>query len=395
MRRELGVALDIGTTTVQGRLLDLKKKKVLSYFSCLNKQLPHGHDIISRIKFCLEKPQGLEKLQRNVISSVNDVIDNLSALAKTDIDDIRRIVAVGNAAMYHFTLSLSPKKLTTPPYEPEYKDAVHKRAGSLGINASGDCEFEFLPSIGGFVGSDAIGVMLAADIDKSRAPALAVDLGTNGEIILGSEAKIWVASTAAGPAFEGWHISCGMRPVEGAIEAVREDGGKLRLKVIGDAAPKGISGSGLIDIIAILLRRSYIEKSGRIRRDFVLRRNGRRIFISQRDVRQVQLAKAALSAGISFLRKAGAGKIARFVITGKFGRRLDIDNARRVGIVPPDIEDDNIEVIEDGALKGACMYLLEKEAASARIRDILRRTEHIPLGNSKNFQNAFTSALAF
>ncbi|MDB4349391.1 ASKHA domain-containing protein [Omnitrophica bacterium] len=395
MQKRLGVALDIGTTTIQGKLIDLKEKDELSYFSSLNEQLPHGHDVISRIKFSLERPSGLERLHKNAISSINFVIENLVSFAKEDKNDIFLIGTVGNAALYHFTLFLSPEKLAKPPYDPLHKAFAIKKAKTLGIEANEDCEFDFLPNVGGFVGSDAIAVILAADIDKSKHPILAVDLGTNGEIILGSKEKIWVASTAAGPAFEGWHVTCGMRAVKGAIESVEDKDGRLELKVIGGGEPEGISGSGLIDIIAILLKRAYIKKSGKIKQDFVLCEDHKKIFISQNDVRQVQLAKAAFLAGMYFLRRLTNKEISRLVITGNFGRRLNKDNAKTAGIVPEDIEPDKIEFLENGALKGAETFIRNRKSIMSRIEGILKKTEHVPLGQNKGFQREFIEAMRF
>ena len=395
MQKRLGVALDIGTTTVQGKLIDLKDKRELAYFSSLNEQLPHGHDIISRIKFCLEKPGGLEKLRDNAISSINFIIKNLLSIAKEDKEDVFFITAVGNTALYHFTLSLSPEKLMKPPYDPEYKNLVNKKAGELGIEVNQDCEFNFLPNIAGFVGSDAIAVMLAADIDISGSLILTVDLGTNGEIILGSKDKIFVTSTAAGPAFEGWHVTCGMRAVAGAIESVEEKNGRLDLKVIGGGVPKGISGSGLVDIIAVLLKRGYIDRSGSIKKEFVLYQEDKKISVSQNDVREIQLAKAAFSVGVDHLRRLSDKDVSKLVITGNFGRNLNKENAMAVGIIPKDIGLDKTEFLESGALRGAEMFVANKWATASRIKDILNKTEHVRLNLNKDFQKEFVEAMRF
>jgi uncharacterized 2Fe-2S/4Fe-4S cluster protein (DUF4445 family) len=394
-KKNLGIAIDIGTTTVQGSLIDLEGKKELAYFSALNEQLPHGHDVISRIKFCLRKPTGLEKLHKNAISSINFIIDNLLYLSKEERESISTIACVGNAALYHFTLSLPPKKLVEPPYEPEYKGLVTRKATGMGIDAAEECEFNFLPNIAGFVGSDAIGVILAADIDKSDTGVLAVDLGTNGEIVLGSKRGIYVTSTAAGPAFEGWHVSSGMRAVDGAIEAVEKKGKALDLKVIGGGEPKGISGSALVDIVAILLDKGYIRSSGRMEPDFVLRDGAKKITISQNDVRQIQLAKAAFSTGMNFLRRASRRKVSRVVITGNFGRSLNKANAKKIGIIPSDIPNSKIEVIENAALKGAQMFVKNKRLAGSRIKDILDKTRHVSLNEDKSFQREFIESMRF
>ena len=395
MQKALGVALDIGTTTIQGKLIDLKDKRELSYFSCLNEQLIFGHDIISRIKFSCEKPNGLEKLNKKIISSINFVIESLLSIAKEDKTNISSITCVGNTALYYFTFFLSPERLVEPPYEPEYKGLVKKKAKTLGIEANSNCEFIFLPNMGGFVGSDAIGVILATDLDKSEMPILAVDIGTNGEIILGFREKIWVASTAAGPAFEGWHISCGMRAVSGAVESVEEREEGLDLKVIGGVEPKGLSGSALIDTIGILLKKKHIDTSGKMRGNFILYDKNRKISVSQDDVRQVQLAKAAFSSGIKLLRGLSDKEIKRFFITGKFGKYLNKENAKRIGIIPKDIELDRVETLENGALKGAEIFLNNRDSTMPRIEEILAKTEHISLGQYKNFEKEYVGAMRF
>ncbi len=394
MRKKLGVALDIGTTTVQGKLVDLKTKKELSSFSSLNEQLLHGHDIISRLRFCDQKPNGLERLHKDVISSINFIIENLVSTSREDLEDIDSIVCVGNAALYHFTLFLSPESLIKPPYEPEFKELVNKKANCLGVNSKRECDLCFLPNLGGFVGSDAIAVILAANIDKSSEPILAVDLGTNGEIILGSRDRILVASTAAGPAFEGWHVSCGMRAVDGAIERVKEEKGELKLSVIGEGEPKGFSGSGLIDIIAILLGRGYIRKSGKMEKDFIVRDNPK-ISLSCDDVRQVQLAKAAFGAGIERISEVFGKKVSKVVLTGNFGKSLDKKNAKTLGIIPRDIESRKITFLPDGALKGSEIFLAKRKAATTRIKSILKKTEHVSIGQDEGFLRSFVEAMRF
>ncbi len=394
-RKKLGVALDLGTTTVQGRLVDLSKRSDLSDFSCLNEQLTLGHDVISRIKLALEKPRGLEKLNRRIISCINFVIDNLLASSGENEGDDSLIASVSNTAMYHFILSLSPKKLVEPPYEPEHKELIRKPARALGIKGGERCEYSLLPNIGGFVGSDAIAVIMASGIDESDSPVLAVDIGTNGEIMFGSRKKILVASTAAGPAFEGWHVGCGMRPVEGAIETVIEKKERLYLKVVGNVIPKGISGSGLLDIVAIMLNRGTVDSSGRTSEDFVICEEPRRISVSGNDVRQVQLAKAAFSAGINSLRRIYGADPEKLIITGNFGRSLDKDSAKRVGVIPQDIDTDKVEIMANGALKGVEMFVKDKRAVGARIKRILERTEHVSFGQDKAFQKEFIERMKF
>jgi len=236
---------------------------------------------------------------------------------------------------------------------------------------------------------------MAAGIDESDSNALAIDIGTNGEIILGSKDKIRAASTAAGPAFEGWHVSCGMRATDGAIESIRETAGELQLKVIGGGEPRGISGSALIDIVAILLNRGRIDASGKMGKDFVIHGGKKKIVLTQADVRQVQLAKGAFSSGASFLKKLSGREIDKVFITGSFGRYLNKESAARVGIVPKDTAAKGIEFIDNGALKGAEGFIMDKESALKRIENILAKTEHVSLARDEDFQRHFASAMGF
>lgn len=395
LQKRLGVALDIGTTTIRGSLLDLDKKERLAYSSSLNEQITLGHDIISRIKCCLEKPDGLEKLHKRVISSINYILENLLSSSREDREDIVSIAAVGNTAMYHFVLFLNPEKLAEPPYQPEHKGLAERAAGTLGIRSGKDCKFCFLPNIGGFVGSDALAVIMTTGMDIFEVPSIAVDIGTNSEVMLGSKDKIWVGSAAAGPAFEGWHITCGMRAVRGAIESVEEEGGGLKIKVIGDAPPMGISGSGLIDIIAILIKKGLIENSGSLKDTFVIHEGKKKIYLSQEDVRQAQLAKAAFSAGISLLRKRSKEGVDKFFITGNFGNYINKENARILGIIPKDIDLDRVEFLKEAALKGAEAFIKNENATLDRIKSILKKTEHVSLSREDGFRDEFTRALRF
>jgi len=204
-----------------------------------------------------------------------------------------------------------------------------------------------------------------------------------------------VASTAAGPAFEGWHISCGMRAVKGAVESAEEVGGKIKLKVIGDTPPEGIAGSGLIDIISILVQEGRINKAGVLKnKRFIISNKPKRIVLTQKDVREVQLAKAALSVGIKFLRQRCRHSVDKFYLTGSFGTYLNKDNARRIGLIPSDIEPGRIEFLNRGALSGAEMVLLNPNLEK-KIGKILKNTEHISLTENRKFQSEFASAMYF
>lgn len=390
-----GIAIDIGTTTISASLLNLATGEVKRRFSSLNGQLSYGHDVISRINHALHKKNGLKRMTKSLVASLNYALENLIGKAGIGADNIACILAVGNSAMYHFLFSLPVDSFIVPPYKPFKTEEIETEASELGIEAAGKARFKMLPNIAGFIGSDAVSVILAAGIYKSEECVLAMDIGTNGEITLGSSDGISVVSTSAGPAFESWHISCGMRPVAGAIEQAEEIDGEIKLSVIGDVEPKGISGSGLIDLISILLRRGLIDKSGKLKgKKFVVCDNSTKIVITQKDIRETQLAKAAISVGTKFLRRKSEKGISKAFITGTFGNYINKENAREIGLVPDDIELDKIDFLRDGALTGAEM-ILRDPALEKDIEEILAKTEHVSLTEDKDFREEFASALHF
>ena len=387
-----GIALDIGTTTVSGSLVDLEKKLVLRRFSSLNSQISYGHDLVTRLNYARRKAGGLKRLSKSITSSINFIIANLLKNSGVVPDSISSIIAVGNAVMYHFLFSIPIDSFLTPPYRPHKTEKQEKDASGMGIKRVPAAKFILLPIIAGFIGSDAVSVMLATSLYKSEETILAMDIGTNGEIILGSREKIFVTSTAAGPAFEGWHITCGMRPVDGAIESAREVDGQLAFGVIGGLAPKGISGSGLIDLVSILLKRGEIEKTGTLKNQkFIVHK---KITITQRDIREVQLAKSAFSVGTKFLKSKMDKDISRAYITGTFGNYINKENVKLLGLVPEDVGTEKIEFLEDGALRGV-EKLLMNPALETDIKDILAKTEHVSLAEDKDFQREFISSMHF
>jgi len=390
-----GVALDIGTTTVLGSLINLDSGCTEKQFSCLNAQLSYGHDVITRLNHAATRKNGLKRLNKSIVSSVGFVLDNLAQKQGIEHDGIESVVAVGNAVMYHFVFNLPITSFITPPYKPYKTEEIETTLSELGIENFPKTHFKMLPNVDGFIGSDALAVILATGLYKDKANTLAIDIGTNGEIMLGSKDGILVSSTAAGPAFESWHTSSGMRAVEGAIERAKDQNGKLLLRVIGGKAPQGISGSGMIDIISILLKRGQIDKTGKLKdKKFVVYDDIDQIAINQKDIREVQLAKAAFSVGIKMLRTKQTCSISKIYLTGTFGSYINKKNAQSIGLIPKDIDLKKVEFISQGALTGAEMVLKNPDL-EGEIADILFKTEHIPLAEDKSFQNEFASAMIF
>jgi len=397
-RKDYGVALDIGTTDIKGSLLDLASKRELARASVPNEQKAFGQDVITRLYFAT-KGSGLKELNARVISAVNKLIRQLAKDASLDPRQIKDIVAVGNSTMYHLMLMIKPESLARAPFVPAEKELQKREAGKMGISAGEDASFTFLPNISGFVGSDTLASILASGIYRDTGANLIMDVGTNGEIALGSKKGIFVTSCASGPAFEGRHIKCGMPARDGAIIGAKAGKNGVSLKTVGSISPKGIGGSGLIDLISILLDKKIIANSGRMeQKEFVVyKKKGRSIYINQNDVRQVQLAKAALASGIEVLsRKANIrlDDIRNFYITGTFGIGINKGNAKKIGLIPKEIPAGKIRFLKDGALSGAKQYLLGGSCRK-EVDAILSKCTHVELHKEVDFEALFTAAMHF
>jgi len=355
--RILGVAVDIGTTDIKGALLDLGAKKELARGSVPNEQGAFGPDVITRLQFATTRKEGLRGLNRRTISAINKLLDKLAKEASLDKKDIRKILAVGNSVMYHLVLMIRPDSLARAPYLAAETKMREKDANEMGIGIAGGGTFKFLPNISGFVGSDALAVILFTKIHKDKKYSLIMDIGTNGEIVLGSKDKILVASCACGPAFEGRHI----RP-----------------------------GSRAIDLISALLNKGAIDKTGKLA-------TGEKAHLTQQDVREIQVAKAALRAGVEILMSKLAldiKDIHKLYITGRFGTSINMRNAKKIGLIPSGIADKRIVYLSDGALSGVKLVLLEPKAEK-EISRILAKCKHIELHRDKGFQDTFAAAMRF
>ena len=422
--RLYGIAFDIGTTTVAGVVLDLSTGRELARASRLNTQAVFGDDAISRIKYVIDHPDGSRTMAEKIRSVANEIITEASAQAGIDPREIYEAVFVGNTTMSHLFLGLDPSGLSHIPFVPVTGSTVILRASDLGIGIHPQGAVTFLPNIAGFVGSDTVAVMLACDYLETESNRLAVDVGTNGELALRHGDSLLVCSTAAGPAFEGATLSCGMRASRGAIEHVRGTSDGIEFDVIGGGDPAGICGSGIIDLVAVLLSAGIIDETGRIRnRDecaktlpgdlpgrlitvegepaFLVHRHSgdktaRDIVLTQRDIRQIQLAKGAIRAGINLL-LAEAGlepdDLSEILLAGAFGNYIGRVSALRIGLLP-DIGPERIRLIGNAALTGAKMALLSRQVRTdaERIRD---ETRHVELAALPGFTDAFADAMLF
>lgn len=419
----LGIAFDIGTTTVVGYLMDLESGERLAVSSLLNPQTKYGADVVSRILFATEKDSGLQILQREIIGALNQIIAQTIRTANVAPENIYGVTVVGNTTMYHLFLGISPAALGRMPYVPAVSAPLCLLAKDLGIAIHPDAHVWVLPNIAGWVGADTVGVILATDLPNHEDIALAIDIGTNGEMVMGSRRRLIACSTAAGPAFEGAHLSCGMRAADGAIDAISIDG-DVRWHTIGESAPRGICGSGLVDLIAEMLRVGIIDSTGMMQDGQTLRANGRShlaerilqngtqrefllvspaesaggrpIKVTQRDVRELQLAKGAIRAGVQILMKElgiGPEDVKRVYLAGAFGNYIRPESALAIGLMPR-FPNAKIIPVGNAAGAGARMALLSLSARK-RAAQIPAQVEYLELSGRPDFQEEFVTAMLF
>jgi len=420
--RLLGIAFDIGTTTVVGYLLDLETGEQLAVSSQLNPQTRFGDDVVSRIAHA-GSAEGLAELQRAVLGAVDEIIAATTAQIDARPGDVLALVAVGNTTMHHLLLGIDPTALAQAPYVPVATPAMRVRACELGLSLHPGAAIWLLPNIAGWVGADTVGVILSSRLYEQEELGLAIDIGTNGEMALGSRERLLTCSTAAGPAFEGAQISCGTRAADGAIDRV-EINHDVTWHTIGETPPRGLCGSGLVDLIAGMLNTGIVNASGRIEpREKLLEagrpalaqrivgagRNrelelvepengagGRGLRVTQRDVRELQLAKGAIRAGIEILLQelgATADDVRVVYLAGAFGNYISPESALAIGLMPA-FRNARIAPIGNAAGTGARMALLsrtERDNASA----LLAHIEYLELSGRPDFQEHFADAMLF
>ncbi len=377
---EYCLAFDIGTTTVVAYLLNGRTGALLARSSLMNPQSQFGADVISRIEQVLAGKG--EALRRCIHRALSDLAAETAGKAGIQPQQITRTAIVGNTAMHHLLLGIDPRPLVTPPYMPAVSEALE--LGSARI----------LPNIAGFVGGDTVGCMVATRFDQLEELTLLIDIGTNGEMVLGDRKRRIACSTAAGPAFEGAKISCGMRGAAGAVDHVTVENGSLSYHVIGDGAPKGLCGSGLMDLVAALLEIGIIDESGYMEGGaYTLCDN---VTLTQKDVREVQLAKAAIRAGIELLAQnlgVEVSQIQKVYLAGAFGNYLNPASACRIGMIPPVLEH-RIEPIGNAAGEGAKLCALSA-GQFAYSQSLAKHTEFLELASLADFQDCYVDALEF
>ena len=418
---KFGLAVDIGTTSVVTTLLELDSGEQLASVSSLNPQAVFGGDLMSRIAFAQFNPGNLRKLHTRIVGLLNQHVAEVCRESGVLAKWIYKVVIVGNTCMHHLLLGIDPSHVGLAPYAPVMRHAATLAARDIPLKIAPDARVCLLPIVAGFVGADAVAVTLATRLAESDALRIAVDIGTNGEVILGSRARLMACSAPAGPALEGAQIRHGMRGARGAIDraTVTDD---IRVHTIGEAPPLGICGSGLIDLVAELLTAGAIDWTGLIAMDeraslpprlaerLVMRGEERQIVVlrageagapgeivlTQDDVRQVQLAKGAIASGIAMLQHvAGVAddRVAELLLAGGFGNYVSIASAVRIGLIPA-LSPDRIRYVGNAASLGAQLCLLS-EAERARADELATRIEHVSLAAHPDFEEIFVNAMNF
>jgi len=404
-----GAAVDIGTSKIIAYLFDLVRGEQIDAEAVENPQMRYGEDVVSRI--AQATPEGRQELAEAARAGINQCLGALYARQGIVPHHLYDMTVVGNTAMHHLALGLPAQGLGTAPYAPAAAEPVTVCGADLGLHMNPEGGVHFPPPIAGFVGSDALAVIAATRLASKPRPSLAIDIGTNTEIALVHDGQVTVTSCASGPAFEGYQIAHGMKAVAGAIEKVRigHDGRPRDVATIGGAAPIGICGSGVVDLLAGLVRSGVVDRSGRMSAHPLVRRgeagpleyvltngpNGEIVF-TQHDVRNLQLAKGAIATGWALLLESlgiGVGDLHRVYVAGAFGNYLDLANAQDIDLIPP-VPRDRVVFVGNAAGVGAQMALIDVRARR-RMARLRARISFLELATNKDFQEAFAARLGF
>ncbi len=413
--RPLGLAVDLGTTKIAGYLMDLETGRTLAAQGLMNPQIAYGEDVVARIAHAERAPSsrgGAAQMQGLVTEALNQLAADLCAQVGAAPSHIVEALVVGNTAMHHLLLALPVGQLARSPYLPAVSDALDVKARDLGLDlATGGC-VHLLPNIAGYVGADHVAMILATGLAHAEEVTLALDIGTNTEICLANKGRLTSVSCASGPAFEGAHIKHGMRAAPGAIERLRLVDGRVEYQTIGDAPPVGLCGSGILDALAQLVQAGVVDASGRMGehprvrngnngREFVLvsaeeQAAGRPdITLTQKDVRELQLAKGAMRTGIQALLEANdleEQAIERVIIAGAFGSYIDVASGGRVGMLPR-LPLERFEQVGNAAGMGAKLALISRDQR-AKAREIARRVGYVELATDPRFIQTFAQSMS-
>ena len=416
-RKGLGVAVDLGTTTVVCYLLDLDIHKVVGSHSFLNPQVSYGDDVISRIAASTLQPGALARMQEMLVEEMNRAFSALTEEAGTVPVALSEVVVAGNTVMEHIFLGISPESIGHSPYSPQFRTHPPVAASELGLIIAPDGAVKLIPNVAGYVGGDIVAGIAAHAVDKEKPLRFFVDIGTNNELVIGSEERMYCCATAAGPAFEGARISQGMRACNGAVEKVAMTEEGVSYEVIGGSVPKGLCGSGLIDVVAMLLREGVIDSRGRMLTHeectderikdrlssddnrinrFLITDSNHPVYLTQKDVREVQLAVGAVKVGTEVMMEqmgTTVDGIDEILLAGAFGSNIDIASAITVGLLPK-VEREKVRFIFNSSGLGACMALASADFYRAT-EQTMSRMEYIELSSLKDFQKRFIRSMLF
>jgi uncharacterized 2Fe-2S/4Fe-4S cluster protein (DUF4445 family) len=417
-----GLAIDLGTTTIVARLIYMAAGQCQATEAALNPQTRFGDDVVSRIAYA-QTGKEYNELHKAVIDCINDLTARLCKQADIEPNDIYEMCLVGNTTMSHIFLGLPISQLGQAPYKAHSLEAHDLSPNELGLHMNPTGNIHTIENIAGFVGSDTTAVALATDINSADEMTLIVDIGTNGEIVLGTKDKLYAASCAAGPALEGARITCGSRACDGAIEAVVINEDDIDLDVIGNVPPRSICGSGLIDAVAVMLDLGIIDATGRFAEPktlehklppailariielnsepaFILAQavnsNEQPVFLSQKDIRQMQLAKGAIRAGIKLLQKKIGledSEIENILLAGAFGNYIRRESALRIGLLPA-VEVERIHFVGNAAAAGAQMALLSRQCRD-KVGELARKIEYVEIAHEPGFQDVYANSMLF
>lgn len=392
-----GIAIDLGTTSLVFYLLNLVTGSVVETRTALNPQAQFGGDVISRISYASEKKGGLQELQKVILDAINDQLDHFVKFTQITSDEIVKVTVSGNTTMLHLLLGVDPLSIALAPFTPKFTDEQRLSGKELNLHCHESAEIQLLPSISAYIGADIVSGIASIKPSEDRATYLFMDLGTNGELALITEGEIICCATAAGPALEGAKISCGMGALEGAISAFDQSG----YTVLGDAAPAGICGSGLIDIVAHLIDNNLVTTEGLLEEEFMVAtsdqsENRKAISITQQDIREVQLAKSAIASGIKILMKEANlsdKDIDTVFLAGGFGNYINVESAMKIGLISPEFKG-KIVALGNTSGTGAVLALKSIQFDSV-IADILKRSRYIELSGYDDFALDFAMNMMF
>lgn len=413
-----GVAIDIGTTTVVAALIDMNNGEELATASRINPQKKFGLDVLTRITYELEHPEGSkEELQKTIVEAINEMVEELCSEGKVKKENIYEISIAANCTMMHFLLGVDATSIGKSPYAPIFTKAKNISASDLGIKAAKCARVYCLPSVSSYIGADIVAGAYVCELHKAEENILFIDIGTNGEIVLSKGGRLLSCSCAAGPALEGMNISSGMRAAEGAVEDVEITENGIDLKVIGEEDPIGICGSGILAAVKELLRTGIVKNNGAFikkekleefdyrykmiqlngnKREFILKGTPEQLLITQGDVRQVQLAKGALLSGFYALLKQAKidmSELDKVMIAGQFGAHLPADSLVGTGILPKEVKD-KLVYVGNSSKTGAYMALMSVRVKK-EIEDLAGEMEYMELGASEGYEKLFSQCLIF